>query len=229
MLTATAIYGNRGANGVVIITTKKGKAGKVNINAKVEYGITTPSRLPEYVNASTYAAMANEARLSRGEDVKYTEADMDIIAYGLDRDLYPDMDWQKEILNKTTTSSRAMLNISGGGTTARYFISGAYYNEDGLYKADKMKNYNTNANYKRYNFRSNVDVDVTKTTTVELGVSGWIATQNKPGNASSDDLYGSFAALTPLTVPKIYSNGLFPTYGTGVQTNPYVQLNEIGV
>lgn len=225
---ATAIYGNRGANGVVIITTKKGKAGKVNINAKVEYGITTPSRLPEYVNASTYAAMANEARLSRGEDVKYTEADMDIIAYGLDRDLYPDMDWQKEILNKTTTSSRAMLNISGGGTTARYFISGAYYNEDGLYRADKMKNYNTNANYKRYNFRSNVDVDVTKTTTVELGVSGWIATQNKPGNASSDDLYGSFAALTPLTVPKIYSNGLFPTYGTGVQTNPYVQLNEMG-
>ena len=78
---ATAIYGNRGANGVVIITTKKGKAGKVNINAKVEYGITTPSRLPEYVNASTYAAMANEARLSRGEDVKYTEAYMDIIAY----------------------------------------------------------------------------------------------------------------------------------------------------
>jgi TonB-linked SusC/RagA family outer membrane protein len=225
---ATAIYGNRGANGVVIITTKRGSAGKVNINAKVEYGITTPSRLPKYVDASTYANMANEARVTRGEDPKYSPSEIAIIRYGLDRDLYPNMDWQDEILNETTTSSRAMINISGGGSTARYYISGAYYNEDGLYKAEKMKNYNTNTNYKRYNFRSNVDVNITSSTVVELGVAGWISTQNRPGNTSSDELYNSFASLTPLSVPKLYSGGLFPTYGTGNQTNPYVLLNEMG-
>lgn len=225
---ATAIYGNRGANGVIIITTKKGAAGKVNINAKVEYGITTPSRMPKYVDATTYANMANEARLSRGDDLKYTPSEIDIIEYGLDKDLYPNMDWQKEILNNTTTSMRAMLNISGGGTTARYYISGGYYNEDGLYKADKMKNYDTNTNYKRYNFRSNVDVNITSTTVVELGVAGWIATQNQPGEADSGTLYSTFGTLTPLTVPKLYSNGLFPTYGTGHQMNPYVLLNETG-
>ncbi|MFC4673725.1 SusC/RagA family TonB-linked outer membrane protein [Dysgonomonas termitidis] len=225
---ATAIYGNRGANGVVIITTKKGTAGKVNINAKLEYGITTPSRLPKYVDATTYANMANEARLSRGEEPKYTRSEIAIIGYGLDKDLYPNMDWQDELLNSTTTSSRAMLNISGGGTTARYYISGAYYNEDGLYKAAKMKNYDTNSNYKRYNFRSNIDVNITSSTVIELGVSGWIATQNSPGNESSGEIYNSFATLTPVTVPKLYSNGLFPTYGAGNQTNPYVLLNEKG-
>lgn len=225
---ATAIYGNRGANGVVIITTKKGAAGKVNINAKMEFGITTPSRMPKYVNAATYANMANEARLSRGEDLKYTPSEIDIIEYSLDRDLYPNMDWKKEILNNTTTSTRTMLNISGGGSTARYYISGAYYNEDGLYKADKMKNYDTNTNYKRYNFRSNVDVNITSSTIIELGIAGWVATQNQPGEADSGTLYSTFGTLTPLTVPKIYSNGLFPTYGTGHQMNPYVLLNETG-
>ncbi len=225
---ATAIYGNRGANGVVIITTKRGASGKVNINAKVEYGITTPSRMPKYVDAGTYATMANEARITRDEDPKYTPSEMRIIQYRLDPDLYPNMDWQNEILNETTTSGRAMVNISGGGSTARYFISAAYYDEDGLYKADNMKNYDTNTNYKRYNFRSNVDVNVTTSTVVELGVAGWMASQNRPGSQDSDELYASFATLTPVTVPKIYFNGLWPTYGTGNQTNPYVLLNEMG-
>ena len=90
------------------------------------------------------------------------------------------------------------------GPTARYYLCGAYYNDDVMYKTDNLNRYKTNANYKRYNFRSNVDVNITKTTILELGVGGWIVDQNKPGS-SSDDIWGSLSRLTALTVPIKYS------------------------
>jgi len=223
---ATAIYGQRGANGVVLITTKKGKSGKVNINFKAEYGLATPSRMAKYVDGVQYANLANEARMTRGMDPLYTDSELSIIRNGLDPDIYPNIDWQDELLKNVTSNYRAMINISGGGSTARYYISGGYYNEEGLYKT-QLQDYETNANYKRYNFRSNVDVNVTKSTILELGVGGWIVDQNKPGS-SSDDIWNSLATLTAISVPKVYSNGLFPTIGTGYNTNPYVLLNETG-
>lgn len=224
---ATAIYGQRGANGVIIVTTKKGKEGKVQINFKGEYGLATPSRMPEYVDAMTYANLANEARASRYQDPIYTPSEMEIIRYGLDPDIYPNVDWHNELLKDVTQNYRASLNVSGGGSTARYFISGSYLNEEGMYKTDNLKNYSTNANYRRYNYRSNVDVNITKSTILELGIGGWVVDQNKPGS-KSDDIWGSLSRLTATTVPIRYSDGKFPTYGTGNQTNPLVLLKETG-
>jgi TonB-linked SusC/RagA family outer membrane protein len=152
---------------------------------------------------------------------------MEIIRHGLDTDLYPNVDWHDELLKKSTTNYRSMLNISGGGSLAKYYISGAYYNEEGMYKNTSLTNYDTNANYERYNFRSNVDMALTNSTDLEFGVSGWIVNQNKPGS-SSDEIWGSLSRLTSLTVHIKYSNVLFPTYGTGNVTNPYVLLNETG-
>ena len=224
---ATAIYGQRGANGVLLITTKKGQEGKVKINFKAEYGNQRPTRMPEYVDAVNYSQLANEARLTRNMEPLYSNEELDIIRYGLDPDLYPNVDWQDEVLKNTTNNYRAMLSISGGGPTARYYLSGAYYNEDGMYKTDNLNRYKTNANYKRYNFRSNVDVNITKTTILELGVGGWIVDQNKPGS-SSDDIWGSLSRLTALTVPIKYSTGQWATYGTGNTMNPYVLLTQTG-
>ena len=161
---ATAIYGQRGANGVLLITTKKGQEGKVKINFKAEYGNQRPTRMPEYVDAVNYSQLANEARLTRNMEPLYSNEELDIIRYGLDPDLYPNVDWQDEVLKNTTNNYRAMLSISGGGPTARYYLSGAYYNEDGMYKTDNLNRYKTNANYKRYNFRSNVDINLHPTT-----------------------------------------------------------------
>ncbi len=224
---ATAIYGQRGANGVIIITTKRGKEGKVNINFKAEYGIVAPSRMPEYVNTMEYCALANEASLSRYRDPIFSPSEMEIVNWSLDTDIYPNVDWYGELLKDQSTAYRGMLNLSGGGSTARYYISGAYYNEQGLYDDRSLASYSTNANYKRYNFRSNVDVNVTKTTILELGVGGWITDQNKPGTVS-DHIWESLVSYTPVTVPLMYSNGLAPTVGASRSTNPYVLLNKTG-
>lgn len=224
---ATAIYGQRGANGVIIITTKRGQEGKVRINFKAEYGNQHPTRMPKYVDGVRYGELVNEARISSDMDPMYTGEEMDIIRYGLDPDLYPNVDWQEEVLKKSTSNYRAMLNISGGGSTARYYISGGYYSEDGMYKTDALNRYKTNAKYKRYNFRSNVDVNLTKSTILELGVGGWIVDQNKPGS-SSDDIWGSLSRLTATTVPIRYSTGEWATYGLGNTMNPYVLLTQTG-
>ena len=225
---ATAIYGSRGANGVVLITTKRGSAGKVKINFKSEYGYDTRSRMPEYVDGITYARMANEARMTRYQDPIYSTQDMEIIARGLDPDLFPNVDWADVILKDGASNYRGTLSFSGGGPSARYYVSGSYYNKDGMYKTnDKLNDYETNATYERYNYRVNVDMDITKTTLVRLGVGGYLINEDKP-RMSSDDIWGSISNLTPLTVPRMYSNGLIPTYGDGNTMNPEVQLTRTG-
>ena len=224
---ATAIYGSRGANGVIIITTKRGSSGKVNINFKEEYGYNTRSRTPSYTDGITYAEMANEARLTRYQDKIYSDQDLEIIRRNLDTDLFPNVNWQDVILKNGASNYRSTLSLSGGGSTARYYVSGSYYNENGIYKTNNINKYSTNVSYERYNYRSNVDVNVTKTTLLKMGVSGYLVNQTKP-RYSSDDIWGSLSNLTPLTVPRMYSNGLIPTYGTADQMNPEVQLNNTG-
>lgn len=221
---ATAIYGARGANGVIMITTKRGATGKVNINFKQEYGYNTRSRTPQYTDAATYASMANEARTTRYQTPLYTDQDMEIIERNLDSDLFPNINWQDVILKPGASTYRTTLSLSGGGASARYYVSGSYYNEGGLYKTDEST---TSVTYKRYNYRMNTDVDITKTTLLKVGVSGYLVNQTKP-RYSSDEIWESLSNLTPLTVPRMYSNGLTPTYGSGGTMNPEVQLNRTG-
>lgn len=225
---ATAVYGQRGANGVVLITTKRGTEGKVNINFKATYGHNTLSRMPEYVDGIGYANMVNEARMSRFEDPLYSPQDIEIIRSGLDPDLYPNVDWRDIILKDGASNYRAALSISGGGSTARYYISGTYYNENGMYESNNVLNkYNTNAKHEQYNYRANVDVNVTKTTIVKMGVSGYLINDTKPGT-STGDIWGTLTRTTPLTVPRMYSNGLTPSYGDGNTMNPEVAITRTG-
>ena len=225
---ATAIYGSRGANGVVLITTKHGEAGKVNINFKSEYGYNTPSRLPEYADGYTYATMANEAQLSRYQQPIYTDQELEIIKHNLDPDLFPDVNWQDVLLKDGTSNYRATLSLSGGANTARYYVSGSYYNDEGMYKVQNINKYSSNISYERINYRANVDMDITPTTLLKMGVSGFQINQTKP-RISADDTWKAIANLTPLTVPRIYSNGRIPAYGSGLdQISPEVQINRMG-
>ncbi|MDD3079947.1 MAG: TonB-dependent receptor [Paludibacter sp.] len=224
---ATAIYGSRGANGVILITTKRGSAGKVNINFKAEYGYNTRSRTPIYTDGITYAEMANEACLTRYQEPIYSDQDIEIIRRNLDPDLFPNVNWQDVILKNGASNYRGTLSLSGGGSTARYYVSGSYYNEGGIYRTTNVNKYSTNVAYSRYNYRSNVDVNVTKTTLLKMGVSGYLVNQTKPGY-SSDYIWGSLSNLTPLSVPRMYSNGYIPTYGSNDEMNPEVQLNNTG-
>lgn len=225
---ATAIYGSKGANGVVLITTKKGRAGKVNINAKVETSYNTRTRTPEFVDGVTYANMLNEARVTRNMEPYYTSSELEVLARGLDSDIYPNVDWSDLLLKDGAWSTRATLDLSGGGSTARYFISGSFLNEDGMYNTDESlkKDYNTNSNNKLWTYRMNVDVDLTKTTLLRVGVSGSLKKQNSPG--MSGNIWTSLVGQTPVTIPIMYSNGKVPTYGTGEKTNPWVLATQTG-
>lgn len=228
---ATAVYGVRGANGVVLITTKRGKAGELKVNVKANRTYTECARLPEYVDAGSYAQLANEAREVRGLKEKYTDVEISLFDTGLDPDLYPNVNWRDIILKDHSYYGQYNLNISGGGTNARYYISLGYQNKDGIFKQDNSANkYDVNVNYHKYNFRSNVDMDLTRTTRLSLNLEDIIAEQNSPGYSDNNDaLWSAQANLSPVTVPVKYSNGQLAAYGsTGNQITPYVLLNYTG-
>lgn len=217
---ATAIYGQRGANGVVLVTTKQGIAGKVKINAKVQAGIDVRGKMPDYTDAITYSNMANEASIGRYELPRYTQEELDIIANNLDPDLYPNVNWRALMLKKLSPKYIANINLSGGGTNVTYYVSLGYNNQSGIYKSKSSENkYNTNTTYERFNYRANVNMNVTKTTLVRVGVGGYLINRTQPGS-TGDDIWGSFSKLTALTIPRRYSTGHEPSVG-GIQTPEY--------
>ena len=180
---ATAIYGSKGANGVILIQTKHGREGKINVNGKFETSYNTRTITPEFVSGMEYANLINEARITRNFGTLYQPAELALIESGLDPDLYPNVDWKELLLKDGAMSYRANLNISGGGSTSRYFASVSYTEDEGMYKTDETlkKKYDTNANYRRWNYRLNVDIDITRTTVLKLGVAGNLNKRNSPG------------------------------------------------
>lgn len=227
---ATAIYGSKGANGVVLITTRHGKAGKINISAKAETFYNMLTQVPDFVDGYTYASMANEARITRNLAPLYQQDELEIFRLGLDPDLYPNVNWIDELLRKGSWSTRATLSMNGGGNTARYYVSGSYLDQQGMYKVDKaLKDYNTNANFRRWNYRMNVDIDITKSTLLKVGVSGSLQKANDSG-VGSDAIWTALMGYNAIMVPKLYSNGLVPAYGNdnGDRFNPWVQATMTG-
>ena len=227
---ATAIYGSKGANGVVLITTKHGKAGKINISAKAETFYNMLTQVPDFVDGYTYASMANEAKITRNLEPLYKADELEIFRLGLDPDLYPNVNWIDELLRKGSWSTRATLSMNGGGNTARYYVSGSYLDQQGMYKVDKaLKDYNTNANFRRWNYRMNVDIDITKSTLLKVGVSGSLQKANDSG-VGSDAIWTALMGYNAIMVPKLYSNGYVPAYGNdnGYRFNPWVQATMTG-
>jgi TonB-linked SusC/RagA family outer membrane protein len=226
---ATAIYGSRGANGVVLITTKRGKEGKVNINAKVEGFSNSSTKLPDFADGYTYATMANEAKTTRNQQPLFSNSELEVLRLGLDPDLFPDVDWMDVLLRDNSLSQRSVLNISGGGTTARYYVSGSYQNQEGMYKVDEaLSDYNTNTSFRRYTYRLSVDMDITKSTLLKVGVSGSLRKQNDPG-AGTDAIWTSLMGYNPIMMPMQYSDGKIPSWtGKDDNLNPWVQGTMTG-
>lgn len=225
----TAIYGPRGANGVILITTKRGKEGKININAKVESSYNTRTITPEFADGYSYAMLMNEARITRNQERIYRDDEMEILRLGLDPDLYPNVDWMDTLLKDGAMTYRANLNMNGGGSTARYFVSLSYINEEGMYKTDEAmrKDYNTNPSSQRWNYRLNTDIDVTKTTLVKVGVSGSLKKRNAPGQG--DNVWYSLLGQNPISIPIMYSDGSIPAFGEGEnRKNPWTLATQTG-
>lgn len=226
--TATAIYGARGANGVILINTRRGEEGKITVSANFKTSVETLPRLPDYLNAYDYATLANEARVVRGGLPIYSSEIFDIIKYGMDPDLFPNVNWQKEILRERAHAHQGNINISGGARLAKYYMSLFYRTNDAIYKQEGMEKYHSNVRRNQYSFRSNIDVDATPSTKVSLLLSAKLVDQNRPGMGNTSEIWSAVSNITPMTVPVMYSNGMFPSYGPGNNTSPTVLLNETG-
>lgn len=224
----TAIYGSRGANGVILITTKRGKDDKISINSKVEGSYNTRTFTPEFVDGYTYASLMNEARTTRNQEKFYSDDDLGLIRSGLDPDLFADVDWMGMFLKDGAYTKRASLNMSGGSKIARFFVSGSYIDEESMYVTNEaLEGYKLNSNYKRWNYRTNVDLNLTKSTLVKIGVSGSLATQNLPGGLYSE-IWSSLMGQNPISIPVLYSDGRIPSRNGSTLANPWVLITQQG-
>lgn len=226
---ATAMYGVRGANGVVLVTTKRGLSEKLKLDFRANAAVSRLDRMPNYLRAYEYAKLANEASAVRNGDLLYNDTELDIIKYGLDKDFYPDVNWQDEILKRTSLQQTYYASARGGGSVARYFFSLNTSQESAIYKQDASSKYFNNVGYNTYGFRANIDMNLTPSTRVYFGTDGNFTQNNLPGSADTYLLWSAQSRLTPLTIPLIYSDGRLPSYnGVADGASPYILLNYTG-
>jgi len=226
---ATSVYGVRGANGVVLVTTKRGEEGRMQLSARANLTFSKLRRMPNYIRSYDYAMLVNEAYLVRGTQfARYSKRELDIIQYELDPDLYPDIDWANEIFSPTQLQQTYYLNARGGGNIARYFLSLNASDETAAYKTDPAITQSRKTGYNTYSFRTNLDINLTKTTKVYFSADGFLTRKTAPGGEDTDQLWYSLSQITPLLVPKKYSTGHIPAYGAGDDMSPYVQMNYLG-
>jgi len=223
---STAMYGAKGANGVLIITTKRGVAGKPKISLKAETGITGFTERPEMLDGIQYMQLFNEARTNMGLLPNFSNEQIQKTASGLDPYLYPNVNWIDEVYKDHSTLTNANLNINGGTETVRYYISSSFYNQTGPYKVEKLNGYNPNLNFKRYDFRSNIDVNVTASTLLQLNIGAMLVNARYPGISAGSLWYQSYAT-TPVAFPTKYPDGRWagPTPNGGINPLNAVQNN----
>ena len=178
---STAMLGMRAANGAILITTKKGSAAAQKIEFTAQYGTQRPTRMPQFLDAANYATLYNEALVNDGLAPVYTQNDIDLYNNGSDPVGHPNVNWQKQILKDQCPYSRYDLAVSGSGRSARYFVNLDYMNQQGLLKTEPFNVYNTNSDYKRIIFRSNIEADLGKYLTAALNLFGRVQHTNQPG------------------------------------------------
>ena len=237
--TATALYGVRGANGIVLITTKRGAESKPKVTAKIESGVTSPTRLPQMASAEQFIDYLNTMQPGMIDDYSRSMylATGDIrnqyvnpnagegaamVTYA---DLYPNVDWIHELFKEQASTSKINVNVTGGTKNVRYYAGGSYYFEDGIFNVVNNDRYNSQMNYRKFNFRTNVDINITKSTVLGMDLSTQFTSKNQPG-ASLSDIYSYAMQITPIGFPMVFSDGTFSNPETG--SNPYNMINNMG-
>ena len=201
--TSTALYGARGANGVMLVTTKEGKEGKVKLSFRLENNASMPTQNVKFADPVTYMLMHNEASVTRGIPSKYNADKIDNTIEGTNPLVYPAVDWQDMLLKKSTSSQRFNLNISGGSKVARYYVAGTYNIDNGVMKQNGSSNFNNNIRLNTYQLRSNVNVNITKTTEVILRLG--ITMDNYSGPIDGGNgLYAKIVQSSPVDFPAYY-------------------------
>ena len=225
---ATAVYGVKGANGVILIQTKKGSKGKPRIKVETTYGLTNFIQVPDLADGITYMQMANEASMNKNGYPVYTQDYIAKTASGEDPLLYPNVNWMKTLFRKNGHNFRANVNTTGGSDFAQYYFSIGYYNEGGMYKVRKDERYDGSMNYNRVNFVSNLTMQPTKSTQVDFGVKGEISDYHTP-YYDSGAIFEAAMKAYPIYYPAKYEDNRIPYRLNGGEVkNPYAMIYMMG-
>ena len=231
---ATAIYGVRGANGVILITTRKGQKGKPHLSYSGNFAVQSPTALPHYLNSAEYCEMYNEAlkndAYTKGTSYvpRFTEADIQLYRDGTDPIMHPSTDWVGKFLRKASLRTQHNFNISGGTDRMKYFISAGFFNQGGMYKYTKIdRNHDVNASDTRYNFRSNLDFNITQDFKATVQLSTQINNIRTPGIGNSE-LWKEISWATPLGTPGMVDGKLVRLENTIDDENPWQALLNNG-
>lgn len=234
---ATAIYGARGANGVMIITTKGGDYNtKTKVNVSFENAFNILDDLPDFVDGATYMELYNKAQFYRtpGQAATYSDTQIERTRSGKNPYLYPDVDWGKTLFKKMATRQRANINVSGGGSKVKYYMSLEVLHENGHYNVEKLYSWNNNIQNYNYTFQNNISYKLTSTTTVSMNMNAQIR-QNVRPNVNAETLFGYVQLYNPVLFPvkfparEGYDQILFGSLdytSTYFVDNPYAKMNS---
>jgi len=234
---ASVMYGARGANGIIIVTTKPGREGPVKVSARLDMNVATPTRTIKTLDGVQYMRMYNEAQMTRDPNLGlfYSEQKIRSTERGENPMIYPNVNWYDMLFKKYTLNSKANLNVSGGGKVATYYVAGGYDYETGLLKVDKRNNFNNNINIKRVNIRTNVIFKLTESTTLDTRIQGRFERYNGPW-ATATNIFNSVMWSNPVDFPVVYepdaermlaNHTLFGSTSVGnnsFKVNPYAEM-----
>ncbi len=225
---ASAVYGVRGANGVVMIETKRGKIGKPQVDVRFEQSFTQPIKIPEYVGSVKYLELINEMYAEQGRSPFVSDATLENYRYQTDPELYPDINWWDVVSKDHASNTKANISVNGGTDILRYSLVVGYYNESGIIERDKNQEWDSSLKVSRYTVRSNVDVNITPTTLFRANVGVFLQTRNAPpgSDETNTGIFYQAMRVPPYVHPAIYADGRIPrvTY----KQNPWAWATQRG-
>ncbi|WP_246163609.1 SusC/RagA family TonB-linked outer membrane protein [Sphingobacterium humi] len=231
---ATALYGARGANGVILVSTKEGKEGKASVSVRYERSLSGATQNIELADPISYMRLHNESILTRDPlgIMMYSQEKIENTEKGSNSLMYPVTDWQSTLFKDYTVNDRLNFNVSGGGKVARYYIAATYNKDNGMLNVDERNNFNSNIDLKKYLLRSNININVTNSTEAIIRLHGTFDDYTGPLE-SATSLYNKVVRSNPVLFPAYYpvddahenvTHILFGNSGTGEYINPYADL-----
>lgn len=232
--TSTALYGARGANGVIMVTTKEGKEGPAKVSIRLENSISTPTKMVELADPITYMRLGNEAVTTRNPlgITPYSQEKIDKTIAGTNPYAYPAIDWYDELFKSQVMNQRVNFNISGGGKVAKYYIAASYTKDNGVIKMDNQNNFNSGIDLQKFNVRSNININLTPTTEASIRFQGSFDDYRGPVDGG-DALFKKVMRTNPVLFPKYYpktgeyansTHILFGNYEDGTYLNPFADM-----
>src|SRR5690606_15828285 len=235
--TATSLYGARGANGVILVTTKQGVEGTMKINVRLESSLSQPTQKVDFADPLTYMKLHNESIRTRDPlgILPYSQLKIDQTANpNRNEYVYPANDWFDETIKNSTYNTRLNFNLSGGGAVARYYISASASKDNGILKVDDRNSYNSNIDLQQYLVRSNIDITLTESTEATIRIHGTFDDYTGPINGGTQ-VYRNVARSNPVLFPAYYEPDeanqfrqhiLYGNAGSGRFMNPYADLTR---